>query len=669
MKMKTVINLLVIIMLLLLASPMAVSQDNSVSLGDEAFSRLEYSAAADYYARALARMKPGKRDYDEVQLRMADCYRLINEPAPASKAYQALIRRNYADKKPVIILNYALSLLKTGNYSEAKTNFESYLSKNPGDQLALNGLKSCTVIPEEPDHSNDIKIINLEAINSQFDDFAATYYDDSFKTLIFSSRRKGKTSSYTEKSIGGYPSDLYFAVEEADNKWSLQSPPEPAGYINTKADEGAAEMNNAQATIYFTRCDRDGSGHLFCKIYSSHKNDGKWSKPVVLIEDNTGNAGHPAVTADELTIIYSSNRPGGQGGRDLWKASRETTGKPFGKPENLGPLVNTSGDELFPSLEADTLLYFASDGLPGLGGLDIYSTVPGKNGFTTPYHLPKPFNSSSDDFSIHFAGNTGQGVFSSRRPGGKGGDDIYSFSPAKHKAIIEGSVKDEVTQEPLAFMPVNIASSDIDSATIITDKSGLFSLDNGIIRELSNLIFTFKKENYFTRKYDLLIKKIQNDTVYRVDILMKPITQSPVVLPDIYYDLDKWNILPRYNDSLMYLVKILNDNPAMSIELASHTDSRASSGYNDTLSLKRAQSVVSFLISRGIDKSRLTAIGYGEKIPRKLTKDIIRDGFRFTSGTLLSEEYINSLSDERRKEAAHQLNRRTEFTVLRKKPE
>jgi peptidoglycan-associated lipoprotein len=298
--------------------------------------------------------------------------------------------------------------------------------------------------------------------------------------------------------------------------------------------------------------------------------------------------------------------------------------------------------------------------------LDIYRVVLGKNGLSDVEHLPRPINSSDDDFAMNFKGNTESGFFSSRRSGGRGGDDIYSFEKIATKISLQGSIIDEVTGKPLSQLTFSFVTGLRDTIILKTDDSGTFKVADVKIKEGNHYALIVSKDNYFTRKGEVAIGKHKSDTVYQINIALQPIPNKPIVLPDIYYDLNKWDLLPQYQDSLMILVQVLNDNPKLVIELASHTDSRATTEYNDILSQKRAESVVLFLTEKGINNLRLVAKGYGERMPRVLTADLTKDGYTFERGTNLTEEYILKITDVKKREVAYQLNRRTEFSVIGK---
>jgi peptidoglycan-associated lipoprotein len=324
---------------------------------------------------------------------------------------------------------------------------------------------------------------------------------------------------------------------------------------------------------------------------------------------------------------------------------------------------------MFPFLSEDSVLFFASDGFPGYGGLDIYRSVLRDNKWTKPENLYQPINSGYDDFgfilkSVNEKGYMEEGYFTSNRPGGSGGDDIYRLERRILQFTLAGVVRDNMNLLPLEEATVTLAHSDGEEYLLITDERGRFFFDNTQVLEDSEYELAVRKRNYFADVSEVSTYPYWDDHDIKVEIILEPIPEKPIVLPDILYPLDEWILLPQYQDSLRGLVKLLNENPTLVIELRSHTDSRASHQYNDVLSQKRAQSVVDFLITEGIEAGRMLAKGYGERVFRTLNKDITREGYSFKKGTLLNDDYVYSLPTKEIQEAAFQLNRRTEFAVI-----
>ncbi|MDD4209398.1 MAG: OmpA family protein, partial [Bacteroidales bacterium] len=375
-----------------------------------------------------------------------------------------------------------------------------------------------------------------------------------------------------------------------------------------------------------------------------------------------------------------SNISGTMGGYDIWKTTRSKKNKPFGTPVNLGSNVNSYDHEMSPTLVNDTSLYFASKGHVGLGGYDIFvSHKDGEENWTKAENLKYPINSESDDYGIIFDNSTvldpisgfpyvEKGYFTSNRAGGRGEDDIWIFKLRPLMFTLSGFVRDSVTRQFVDGATVTISGSDGTSYKTTTDIRGYYSFDkNKIAINVTYDIFVQKSgyyENDNSKGRETTVGLTENKDLKR-DFIINPIPKEPVVLPDILYDLAKWELKPQYQDSLMGLYTIMKDNPTLVIELRSHTDVRPIPMTNDTLSQRRAQSCVNFLVdSLGVDPERLVAKGYGERISRKLERDIVSRGITFKKGTVLTPDYIKSLP-KNQQEAAHDLNRRTEFLILR----
>ena len=439
--------------------------------------------------------------------------------------------------------------------------------------------------------------------------------------------------------------------------------------VNSEANEGAAVMNSRYNTLYFTRCPNEEKKINGCQIYTARRTGRIWSKPemVKLSNDSSDAIGHPAISENELIIYFTSDREGGFGGNDIWVAFRDTKDDEFSRPFNLGPMINTPGDEMFPFLRSDTVLYFSSDDHPGMGGLDIFMTTIDQDGnWTVPENVKPPLNSEFNDFVIVFHPFEEQGYFTSDRRGRKGMEDIFYFIVPPVEFTITGVVTDDRTLQFVMDANVSLVGSDGTSVTTRTTQEGVYNFGKSQVLENTTYEIVVSKANYFNSSATITTVGHEKGKDFTQDFLLKPIPEEPIVLPEILYDLAKWDLKPQYQDSLQDLIRTLDENPRLVIELASHTDARDTYERNDILSQKRAQSVVDYLILRGIDADRLVAKGYGERVPRKLTKDMTRFEYTFKEGDVLTEEYIAALPNVEVQEAAHQMNRRTDFSVLRK---
>lgn len=369
--------------------------------------------------------------------------------------------------------------------------------------------------------------------------------------------------------------------------------------------------------------------------------------------DSVDIVGHPTLTSDESIMYFAAERHGGFGGKDIWVTIKGDDGK-FGRPLNLGEVINTQGDEMFPFLRNDTTLYFSSDGHGGMGGLDIFmTTIDSLGNWSKPENLKSPINSTGNDFGIIFHPTEERGFFASNR-GNRNGmdDDIFYFIEPPVLFTVNGTVKNVNSLQYVSGANVSIVGTDGTRVSTLSSDKGTFQFNEGTVNVGNIYILTIEKDNFFTLTDTINTVGLEFSRDFTPNYEISMIPTGTVVLPEIQYELGKWDLLPQFEDSLQGLVEILQINPNITIELGSHTDNRGSEASNDILSQKRAQAVCDYLVIRGIDPMRLTAKGYGERIPRTV------------NGIKLTETYINSLPTEEQKERAHQLNRRTEFKVL-----
>lgn len=627
------------------------------------FDDMQYVQALEHYMTALEKAGDDKLVYDHTVFMIGECYRMMNDYTRADDWYSRLAESNYGEGRPVYYLRYADILRTRGKIGEAREFYRKYLKADPHNELAKTGLKSCDWVQASEGKRIQVNIHRVPPVNSELDDFAPVFTSADRKQMIITSNRAGVTGKYVDKWHGAGFSDLFLTTRNGDG-WSTPELFDKTGRINSEVNEGTPAFNTDFSVMYFTRCARSDEKMRYCEILKTQRTDNGWSEPEAVLSDTAANMGHPTLSSDELTLWFSSDRKGGEGGNDLWTARRTATDQPFGKPEKPGGGINTAGDELFPYLSNDTTLYFSSSGWPGYGGLDIFRSVIKGNAWSAPENLLWPVNSGYDDFGIIFSIAGEEGYFSSNRMGGQGGDDIYGFTRRVIQFQASGRVKDQMTLLPVEGALVLMISHAGDSVFTRTGTDGRYHFDTTMIREAHDYELQVRMENYFAGKDGFSTRPYKNDHHFRTDFVLEPIPDMPIVLPDILYALDDWRLQPQYEDSLRQLVDLLRLNETLVIELRSHTDSRASFEYNDVLSQKRAQSVVDFLISQGIDPGRLVAKGYGERVFRVLTRDVTRENYLFKAGTLLDDPFVMSLPSKEIQEAAFQLNRRTEFYVL-----
>ncbi len=667
--MKILIKPLLLLLLMLPLFALAQKR-NPAKTADELFDKQQYFEAIDKYKKAYTKVKKNKEEKNRITYRLAECYRLTENYKRAEITYKRLVRYGWDKKKPEILLHYADALKINGKFDEAIKQYEAYAARVPDDPRGKLGVETTKLVKEWMENPSKYEVTNVKKINSREADFAPAFTSENYNEILFTSTRDGVSGKETDRWTGQNFSDLFVARQDRKGEWSEPVLLDKSEKINTKANEGAAQMNAKFNTLYFTRCPNTAQVQSGCQIYVSRRSGRNWGTPKMLeIKgiDTLSTIGQPTVSESELIIYFAAERKGGFGGKDIWVATRESKTEGFGRPMNLGPVVNTKGDEMFPFLRNDTTLYFASDGHGGMGGLDIFvTTIDTAGNWGQPQNLKYPINSTFDDFGIIFHPEEEWGYLSSNRKGGRGKEDIWYFIEPPLEFTLSGTVTDERSLLLVPDATVKIIGSDGVSLSTITNDKGYYQFGKSQIKPNTTYEILVSKENYFNTKGSITTKGVEFSKDFKKDFMLKPIPEEPIVLPDILYDLGKWDLKPRYQDSLQGLIQTLRDNPNIVIELASHTDSRDTDEHNDILSQRRATSVVDYLILRGIDPSRLIAKGYGERVPRKLKKDIVKDGFLFKKGTVLDDDFINSLGSTAEKEAAHSLNRRTEFRVLRK---
>jgi peptidoglycan-associated lipoprotein len=668
--MNKLFSIILVFGFIILIPNISLSQRNPAKSADEAFAKQQYSLAIDKYKKAYSRVKKDKDEKTRINAQLAECYRLTGNYKRAEAYYKRLIKAEYDKSNPEILLHFANMLKINGDYEEAIVQYNAYTERVPDDPRGKNGAEATALIEKWIENPSKYEVTNVKKINSREADFAPAYTTDNYNEIVFTSTREGATGKETDDWTGQNFSDLFIAKIDRKDEWSEPVLFDQSETINTEANEGAAMFNAKFNTVYFTKCPNVPQKESGCQIYMAKRTGRNWSKPdMVEINgiDTLSTIGQPTLSEDELIIYFAGNRRNGMGGKDIWVAYRDSKSDGFGRPMNLGEVINTPGDEMFPFLRNDTTLYFASDGHGGMGGLDIFiSTIDTAGNWGPPVNLKYPMNSTSDDFGIVFHPTDEYGFFSSNRKGTRGLEDIYYFIEPPLLFTLVGTVKDDRTLMSMSDVNVQLIGSSGISVSTRTNDEGYYTFGESQVEQNTTYEVIVSKPNYFNAKKTFTTVGVEFSKEFVKDFNMIPIPAEPIELPEILYDLAKWELKPQYQDSLQGLIQTLRDNPNIVIELASHTDARDSDERNDVLSQRRAQSVVDYLIIRGIDPARMVAKGYGERVPLTLKKDVVRDGFQFTEGTTLDEEYIASLSSTAEKEAAHQLNRRTEFRVLRK---
>lgn len=621
---------------------------------DEQFARGEYFDASKTYRAVYNKLnsRDERPQRGEVAYKLATCYRRLNQAARASAAYQNAIRYEYPDSMAWYYLGRSLQM--EGKYQPAIDAYNKFLEYVPDDQLAKEGLKGCRQAIASRDRKTRYIVKQDKNLNSRRADFAPMFLDKSLTTLYFTSSTEKATGDNKSEITGTKKSDIFFSTKDEKGNWKR---PEPAqGELNTEFDEGIVSFSPDGQTMYLSVARRSPNASTSVEIYTSRRSDASWSAPqkFEITADTISAVGHPAVSPDGRYLYFASDMPGGFGGKDIWRINLLERS---GSLENLGPQINTAGDEMFPYMRTDSLMYFSSDGHPGFGGLDLFTARLNSTGDRWSIeNMGKPMNSAGDDFGITF-GEGESGFFSSNRGDGRGYDHIYSFSKPEIKVTISGYVVDK-DDEPVPNAVIRIVGDDgsIQKEVARDDGSFRFNLQRGV-----RYVMQAGAKGYLNVKQEFESDMEEADADYAVDFVLAAVFK-PQVVENIFYDFDRATLRSESKTALDEMAQMLRDNPSVTIEMGSHTDRVGTDEYNLALSDRRAKSVVDYLVGAGIGADRLTWKGYGETVPKTVTKRINKEYPQFPEGTVLTEEFINTLSDEDR-EAADQINRRTEFQV------
>ncbi|MHB9055269.1 MAG: PorE family type IX secretion system protein [Paludibacteraceae bacterium] len=630
---------------------------------DSSFQKGEYAVAGDLYRKAYSRISyKDKSLRAETAFKQGECYRLINY-SRAEQVYLNAVRNKYPDS--IAYLRLAQMQHKNGKYRDAATNYSIYLESHPYNELALNGLKSVKLIDSL--RNNPTRYIvsrdkNLNAVRSS--SFSPSFTTADADVLVFTSNRKinKKDNSQKKNSVSGQPNNHLFSIKK-NNQGRWEKAEILEGEVTTKNDEGIASFPADGNSMYFTRSLTEASKGEGALIVLSNRSGGSWGAPqsISFFNDSSISVAHPAIAPDGKMLYFVSDAPGGYGGKDIWRAELEN-----GKPafvENLGPEINTSGDEMFPTFKKDGTLYYSSNGKPGFGGLDIFKAELKHKADSTEgwkvTNMGYPLNSSADDFGMTFSGDSESGYFSSNRNEIRGYDAIWNFVLPELEYILEGKILAR-NGSPAPDARINIVGSDGESARINAkgDGSYRFKLKKGVNYQLQASANEFLNQRDSISTFKVNTRESQK---FIKNFNLIPTFQF-VKIDNIYYDFDKATLRPESQEGLNALIAMMNENPNITIEMSANTDYKGNDEYNRDLSARRAKAVIDYMIKAGVDAARLTAIGYGEVKP--FVVDVITNQmYNFLpQGTELTEEYILTLPPEQQ-EIANQINRRTEFII------
>ena len=636
----------------------------------------EYYDAATQYKKAYSQTAAKERDQrGKIALKMAECYRHINYTQKAIAAYNNAIRYKQTDS--LTYLHLAQQLMKNGNYKEAEKNFKTFLDSMRHDgttesrnyeQLAKTGLLSAQQAPQWKKEGSAYTVKREHLFDSRRADYSPMLAGEENNQLFFTSTRNQAKGDELSGITGTKNADIFMSQKDEKGKW--QRPEVIDSELNSDDDEGACSFSPDGRTMYLTQCRTDASYPRYATIMTSNRSDAAWSKAteLVITRDTLSAYAHPAVSPDGQWLYFASNMPGGQGGYDIWRVAITSSG--LGGVENLGAPINTPGDELFPTFRPNGDLYFSSDGHEGMGGLDIYiakaigskQLADGQQQIANSQQLEHPgypLNSQGDDFGMTFEGLLNQGFFSSNRGDGKGWDHIYSFYNPEIVQTVKGWVYEQDGYE-LPQAQVYMVGNDGTNLKLSVKGDGSFTQQ---IKPDVDYVFLGTCKGFLNHQEQLRVEPVTESEEYVLQFPLASIT-APVLIENIFYDFNKATLRPESTVALDKLVALLGENPNVTIELSAHCDYKGSAEYNKMLAQRRAESVVEYLTAHGVASDRLKPVGYGKEKPKTIRRKLTEKYPFLKEGDVLTEEYIKTL-DEEQQEQCNQLNRRTEFVVLR----
>lgn len=625
-----------------------------LAAADEQMARGEYYDASKTYRKIYNKLtkRQDRPLRGEVAYKMGEAHRQLNQWSRAGAAYQNALRYGYADS--TALLRLAQMQHAEGRYTQAVENYTKYLELVPTSAEAVAGLEGARWAAEAKSRPTRYVVKNAKLFNSRRSDFAPMFNGD---ILYFTTTNEKVIGDHRSEITGMKKSDIWMARKNEQGAWQR---PEPVdGELNTELDEGIVSFSPDGNTMYLTKARRSPNFNTGVELFTSPRGEAQWGATTKfeVSSDTISSYGHPAVSPSGEYLYFTSDMPG-EGGKDLWRVNiKERTGS----LENLGPQINTAGDEMFPYMLTDSIMYFASDGHPGFGGLDLFQAVLLPSGRWEVTNMGMPVNSPSDDFGITFdrAANHPQGFFSSNRGDGRGYDHIYSFELPDLKITINGWVTDH-DEEPIAGAIVRIVGNDGSMQRTATGAQGEFSF--ALQRGVSYAMLAGSK-GFLNGRQEFTTDTAETDADYEIEFMLASLSK-PNIIENIFYDFDKATLRPESKEALDQLVQLLRDNPNITIEMTSHTDRIGTDKYNNDLSMRRAKAVVDYLITTGIPAERLQYHGFGKSRPKTVTKRNAAQFPQFKEGDVLTEEYILALPEEADREAADQINRRTEFSVL-----
>ena len=627
----------------------------SLRKGDQKYALGEYTDAAALYKKAYSGTPASEKEKRaSTAFKLAECYRRTNYVPRALAAYRNAVRYHYPDS--VVYRHLADMLRLDGKTAEAEKNYLIALEYDSTDVLAQNGLQSCRLIQQWKDNPTRYIVKKDPIMNGRYSDWSPVFGSQEYDVLYFTSSRKECTGDDINGITGMKNCDIFMSRKDEKGKW--QKPELIEGGPNSEFEDGTCSLSPDFSTMYYTYCASDPQQPRPATIYKSSRSDASWSSGSAFgsSKDSLYNFAHPAASPDGKWLYFVSDMYGGYGGMDLWRVPID--GRLIGA-ENLGPDINTPGNEMFPTFRKNGELYFSSDGHPGMGGLDIFCAVSTSDTTWTVTNLGTPVNSASDDFGMTFEGDLTRGFFSSNRGDGRGRDHIWTFELPETVHKITGWVYEKDGYE-LPDALVYLIGNDGTNLKLNVKEDGSFT--QRINPGVSYLLLGTAK-GFMNYKQEMTADSTNQDREYVLQFPLSSISK-PVLIDNIFFDYNSANLRPESAEALGELVQLLTDNAGVTIEIGAHCDYKGDDDYNHRLSQQRAESVVNYLIKNGIKKDRLTARGYGEAQPKTINKKVAEKYDFLPEGTILTEEFIKTLP-ETEQEICNQLNRRTEFRVIR----
>lgn len=641
---------------LLLLLTLSGCRASKLKTADAQMQRGEYYEAARTYRTVYNSLtRPAQRPLrGEVAFKMATAHRMLGQHAKAAAAYRNALRYGQPDSLTRLLM--AQSLHASGSYTEAIRAYTDVLDSFPTSQAAAIGLSGASNAQQHRSHPTTRYIVRpAKSLNTTRSDYAPAFNGN---ILYFTTTDRRVSGTANSPVTGAKPADIWSTRPDESGAWTR---PEPAeGDLNTTMDEGAICFSHDGRTMYLTRSISSPTAPDRVAIFTSQRSDAQWSEPRLLdiFPDTTAQYAHPSVSPSGRWLYFTSDLRGGYGDLDIWRIALDRDGA---RPENLGPEINTPMRDMFPTVVDDSTFVFSSDGHPGYGGLDLFTATLSPYGHWSVANMGTPLNSYADDFGMAFAPDTPtpQGFFSSSRSDARGYDHLFSFELPALRVSVAGIVTD-LEGDPLPGATVRMVGDDGTNRRAVTRDDGSYDFPAS---PAVSYVMLATAADHLNARQQFTADTTREDALYEVDFALATLGR-PNIVDNIFYDYDRATLRPESQQALDGLVAMMNDNPHITIRMASHTDRHGSEAYNMRLSERRALAVVDYLQQAGIPADRLSYRGYGKTVPMRVTQALARAYPEFEPGTLLNEDFVKALDDDEMRDRADQINRRTEFTII-----